>query len=250
MRTTTKIKIGLAILAVIGIAYTAHRMPLGKMMLDFVEWVRAQGALGVVVYVAVYIIGTILVLPATPLTVVGGFLYGAVLGTVLVAPASVLGATISFVVARNYARDWVKKKISKYPRFDAIDRAVGRQGFKMVFLMRLQPIFIPFAVLNYLLGLTRVRLRDYVFGSFLGMLPAITLVVYVGSAIQNLTRLFHGQLPNAGVWQQVLFWGGLCATIALVVIVTRITRQALQDELGVAEQPAATAAVSAGAVGE
>lgn len=242
MKTTTKILMGLVILAAIALAFAAHRLPLGKMMLDFVEWVRAQGALGAVIYIVVYIIGTILVLPATPLTVAGGFLYGAILGTLLASPASVLGAAISFIVARTFAREWVAKKINKYPRFEAIDRAVGRHGFKMVLLMRLQPIFIPFAMLNYALGLTRVRLRDYVLGSFLGMLPATALLVYVGSAIQNLTKLFHGRLPNAGVWQQVLFWGGLGATIGLVIITTRITRQALQNELASEAEPAAAPA--------
>ena len=87
-------------------------------------------------------------------------------------------------------------------------------------------------MMNYALGLTRVRLRDYVLASWLGMLPATVLYVYLGSIVQDVARLVHGQLPSAGPWARVLLWGGLAGVVVLVLIVGRIARQALQTQLG------------------
>jgi uncharacterized membrane protein YdjX (TVP38/TMEM64 family) len=117
-----------------------------------------------------------------------------------------------------------------------MDRAIARSGFKIVLLMRLDPVFLPFAVLNYALGLSRVRLRDYVFASWIGMLPATTLYVYLGSSVKNIADLLQGKLPSTGFWPQFLFWGGLVAAGILVYILTRIAHQALRAEME-PEQP-------------
>jgi uncharacterized membrane protein YdjX (TVP38/TMEM64 family) len=172
-----------------------------------------------------------LFVPETLLTAGSGFLYGPVYGTLLVAPASVLAASVSFLLTRSVARDWVARHVARSPRFAAIDHGVGKHGFKIVLLIRLQPVFLPFAVLNYGLGLTRVRLRDYILASGIGMLPINILYVYLGSAIHDLTRLVRGNLQRGGPWEQVVFWGGLVATALLVLAMGHIARQALRREL-------------------
>ena len=120
--------------------------------------------------------------------------------------------------------------MEKHPRFAAIDEAIGESGFKIVFLLRLSPIF-PFNLLNYALGVTRVRFRDYVIASLLGMLPGTFLYVYLGSLVTNASELLSGKRPEAGIWGQVLYWGGLAATLLVTVLITRIARKALDRAL-------------------
>lgn len=222
--------VGLVFLAAAA-ALAAAFLPLKDWVAVFLVWIRGFGGAGAVVYALVYVAGTVLLVPGTALTAGAGLLYGPVIGVLLVSPASVAGATLAFVIGRYFARGWVESKLAKYPRFSAIDRAVERRGFKVVLLLRLQPVFLPFAVLNYALGVTGVRLRDYVLASWLGMLPATILYVYLGSAVRNISDLAEGKFPETGVWGHLLFWGGLAATVGLVVVAGRIARSALQREL-------------------
>ncbi len=230
MKTGSRIAGALALLCAVLVA--AYFFPLSVWIAGFVKWVASLGALGAVVYALVYVAGTVLLVPGTILTAGGGFLYGPLLGVLLVSPASVAGATFSFLLSRSFAREWTQRRVARYPRFDVLDRAIAKQGFKIVLLMRLEPIFVPFAMLNYALGLSRVRLRDYVLASWLGMLPATTLYVYLGSSALNIAELVQGKAPATGFWHQALFWGGLLAAAILVFVLTRVARQALRQELG------------------
>jgi uncharacterized membrane protein YdjX (TVP38/TMEM64 family) len=224
-----RILLGLALLVALGVA--AWFAPAREWSIAFIRYVQNLGFIGFLLYAMAYVVGTVLLFPGTLLTVGSGFLYGPVWGTVLVSPASVAGATIAFILSRSFARDWIAAKVQKYPRFAAIDRAVGRHSFKAVLLLRLQPINLPFALLNYALGLTSVKLRDYVLASWLGMLPATILYVYAGSVVRDLASVFRGGFSQGASWQRLLFWGGLVATAALVVFLTRLARRALEEEM-------------------
>jgi uncharacterized membrane protein YdjX (TVP38/TMEM64 family) len=123
------------------------------------------------------------------------------------------------------ARDWIERKVAVHPRFRALDAAVAGQGFKIVLLTRLSPVF-PFNLLNYAFGLTRVSFRDYVLGSCIGMLPGTILYVYIGSTIGALADVVAGKIDRSPA-QQALFYAGLAATLAVTVVVTRTARRAL-----------------------
>lgn len=226
----------LAFLLVAAFAASLVFLPLRDWTVWLIEGVRGLGAIGVAVYAIVYIAAAVLVFPASLLTLAAGFLYGPLWGTLLVSPVSVAAATLSFLLGRSVAREWIKRRIEQNARFSAVDTAVGANGLKVVFLLRLSPIF-PFSILNYALGLTRVRLRDFILASFIGMLPGTFLYVYLGSSVANLAALASGKAASGGPWEHVLFWGGLAATILVVVLVTRTARQALNRSL---EQPAVT----------
>jgi len=215
-----------AIALVAGLVTAALTLPIDDWLLALVGWVRAVGAAGVAVYAAVYVTATLLLLPGSALTAGAGFAYGPLWGALLVSPVSVLAATLAFVLGRTVARDWVARRVSRAPRFAAVDEAIGHSGFKIVLLLRLSPLF-PFNLLNYGLGLTRVRLRDYVLGSFLGMLPGTALYVYLGSLVTSASELLSGKSSGAGALGQALYWVGLAATIAVTVLVTRVARRAL-----------------------
>lgn len=201
-------------------------LPVNQWALLLVEWIQGAGALGVVVYALAYILATLVLLPGSILTAGAGFAYGPVWGTLLVSPVSVLAATLAFALGRTLARNWVSRRMKQHPRFAAINEAIGQSGFKIVFLLRLSPIF-PFNLLNYALGLTRVRLPDYVVASLLGMLPGTFLYVYLGSIVTNASELLSGRQRAAGVWGQLLYWGGLVATVVVTLLITRIARKAL-----------------------
>lgn len=226
----TRHRIGIALALVAGIVAAAYFLALATWLTAFVEWVRGLGAIGALVYAFVYAAGTVLLVPGLALTLGSGFLYGPLLGVLIVSPASVLGATISFLLARSFAREWTRKRIARHPRFEIIDRAIGKHGFKIVFLLRLEPIF-SFVFLNYALGLTRVRLRDYVLASWLSMLPATVLYVYLGSSLKNITDLLEHKVPMPGRWHEILVWGSLAAAAILVYVLTRIGREAVRKEL-------------------
>ncbi len=235
MKTRTKVLI--FSLLVIAVILGAKFFPLSLWLNHFLEWVRILGFWGALLYFFVYVAGTVLFVPGTALTLGSGLLFGLLWGTLLVSLASVSGATIAFLIARSFGREWTRRRIERYPKFKIMDRAIGENGFKLVLLMRLQPVFLPFAILNYALGLTRVRLRDYVLASWIGMLPATTLYVYVGTSVKSISDLVQGRVPPADHWHQLLFWGGLVLSAVLVAIFARIAKQALQSHLGSENEP-------------
>ena len=232
-----KLLIAAAILAVV--VYAVKTLNLGARLQAATEYIRGLGAAGIVVYFGLYIVAT-LVGVATPLTMVAGVIYGVAGGVAIVSPASVTAATIAFLLGRFVLRSTVEKKVSQNPKFAAIERAVGKNGFKIVGLVRLSPVF-PFTLLNYGLGLTPVKLRDYVLASWLGMLPGTLLYVYLGYAVGDVGAIFAGKAaaaPTADATffelhgKKVLLAVGLAATIAVTTYVTKIARRALAEELG------------------
>jgi uncharacterized membrane protein YdjX (TVP38/TMEM64 family) len=208
----------------------ANALPFLQWMVDFIHWAKGMGVTGGAIYAVFYIVGTALFFPGLPLTLGAGFLYGAVIGTLVVSPASVVGATLAFLIARYVARDWVTRRLKKYPQAAAIDRAIEKNGFKAVVLLRLQPV-LPFNILNYALGLTSIRLRDYMLASWIGMFPATVLYVYLGSIMNDISDLLRGR-PNSGIAGRLLLWGGLAAIVVLVWWLGRIAKKALREEMG------------------
>ena len=208
----------------------ASALPFLQWMVDFIHWAKGMGAAGGAIYAVFYIVGTALFFPGLPLTLGAGFLYGAIIGTLVVSPASVAGATLAFLIARYVARGWVTRRLKKYPQAAAIDRAIEKNGFKAVVLLRLQPV-LPFNILNYALGLTSIRLRNYMLASWIGMFPATVLYVYMGSVINDISDLLRGR-PNSGIAGRLLLWGGLAAIVVLVWWLGRIAKKALREEMG------------------
>ncbi len=196
----------------------------------FAAWVEARGALGWGIFVAAYALAVVAFVPGSLLTLAGGALFGLALGTALVFVAAVLGSALAFLVARYLARPAVEGWIRDNPRFAAIDRAIGGQGRRIVFLLRLSPAF-PFSFLNYALGVTRVRFGDYLLAS-IGMLPATLLYVYYGKVAGEVASLAAAGPAERGPAEYVVLGLGLAATLAVTVLVTRIARRALREATG------------------
>ncbi len=200
-------------------------LPVRQWFMEFENYVKSLGAVGPVVVVLVYVLCTVLFIPGSALTIGAGTLFGLKTGFVVVMLGANLGALCSFLLARTFLREKVAAWAAANPKFRSLDQAIGRQGFKMVLLTRLSPVF-PFVLLNYFLGLTAVRTGTYVLANLIGMLPATFLFVYIGAAARD---ALAGQSATVDSYQQILKYVGLAATVAVVVIVTRIARKALRE---------------------
>jgi len=209
-------------------------------LLVLVSWIRDAGWHGVGVFMLAYILATVGFVPGSVLTLGAGFAYGVGAGTAIVWVAANLGAALAFLLGRTLARNWIAARVATNPRFAAIDRAVGRNGFKIVLLTRLSPVF-PFNLLNYAFGLTQVSLRDYLLGSVVGMLPGTIMYVYLGSLITSLSELAAGH-PTGSRAQYIFYFAGLGATVLVTLYVTKLSRRALSSVEQQGPTPGADAA--------
>jgi uncharacterized membrane protein YdjX (TVP38/TMEM64 family) len=196
----------------------------------FAGWVDGLGAWGPVAFVAGYALATVAFVPGSLLTLGAGALFGLVRGTLLVLVGATLGASAAFLISRHVARSAVERRLAGDARFAAIDRAIGAEGRRIVLLLRLSPAF-PFNLLNYALGLTRVRFADF-FVASAGMLPGTLLYVYYGKVVGDVTRLASGERAERGPAYYGLLALGLVATIVVTTLVARTARRALDQATG------------------
>jgi uncharacterized membrane protein YdjX (TVP38/TMEM64 family) len=180
-----------------------------------------------VAFVVGYILATVAFIPGSLLTLAAGAIFGIALGTVTVFAGAVLGSAAAFLLARTVARAAIERRIEGDARFAAIDEAVARDGRRIVFLLRLSPAF-PFNLMNYALGLTRVRFVDYLVAS-VGMLPGTLLYVYTGKLAGEVAVAAGGAAPPRGAGYYAVLGLGLLATLAVTVLVTRTARRALTE---------------------
>ena len=192
-------------------------------------WIAAWRGDAAVPFVLFYAFIAVVLLPDSLLTIAAGALFGLARGLILVSIGSMLGATAAFFLGRSLARDWVRRRTERWPKFRALDRAIAQHGFWVVFLTRLSPI-IPYGLLNYAYGITTVRVRDYLLASWIGMLPGTLLYVYAGTAAANLAEVIRGTTP-IGRQSNILLWLGLLATIAVIGLLTYFARRELAREL-------------------
>jgi uncharacterized membrane protein YdjX (TVP38/TMEM64 family) len=197
---------------------------------QFAQWVDSLGFWGPLVFILGYAAAAVAFVPASLLTLAAGAIFGIGRGVGYVFIAAVLGSAAAFLVSRYLARDAIEQRVARNPRFAAIDRAVGAQGRKIVFLLRLSPVF-PFNLLNYGLGLTRVRFRDYLMAS-VGMLPGTFLYVYYGKLAGDVAALAGGAGAQKDARYYTVLGIGLVATVIVTTLVTRIARRALREATG------------------
>ena len=223
MRTAKKLFVAFLIIDIVAAIFF---LPFRDWFAGFENYIRGLGSLGPIAVALAYVLTTVLLIPGSAITIGAGTLFGLKTGFLVVLAGANLGALCAFLLARTLLRDKVARWAEGNPKFRSLDRAIGQQGFKMVFLSRLSPAF-PFTLLNYLLGLTAVRTGSYVLANLFGMLPGTFLYVYIGAAARD---AFAGQTDGStDFYQQILKYVGLLATVAVVVIVTRIARKALRD---------------------
>lgn len=229
VRVTSLVTIGVCLVLIV------RRLPLSSLAADLEGWVRGLGVWGPLAYAAVYVVAVVALVPASAMTLAAGAIFGPLVGTAVVSAGSTLGAALAFLIARHLARDAVARRVRRYPRFDAIDRAIGEGGWKVVALLRLSPA-VPFNLQNYLYGLTRVRFWPCVLTSWVAMLPGTLMYVYLGHAGRaGLEAASGGGTRTPARWAMLGI--GLAATVAVTLYVTRLARKALSERSTVQAPP-------------
>ncbi len=229
MKLALRIGIGVALLA--GIVILVRVLPVGEWLGQFQAWVTGLGRLGYLLYALVYAVCCVLFVPASVLTLGAGAIYGVARGAGVVLVGATLGATLSFLLARTVLRAKVEGMTAGNARFRALDRAIGKEGAKIVFLVRLAPVF-PFTYINYAFGLTGVRTAPYVLASFFGMIPGTFAYVYLGSAAANAAT---GEMDAT---RKIIQIAGAVVALIVTIFVARIATRAIR-QAGVDEQAGA-----------
>lgn len=197
----------------------------GQYVLPFARWVHGLGACGPIAFILTYTVVEIFLIPASALTLAAGALFGFAAGSVYAFVGAMLGSLSAFFMGRYVVRPIVKRRLQGDGRFEMIDSAAARGGIKLVALLRLSPV-LPYTVLNYALGVTRIGARDYIIGTFF-ILPGTLVYTYYGTVIANLTGLSSGAHRGAAFY--ILMAAGVAATIAVVVVIARLANQQLRE---------------------
>jgi uncharacterized membrane protein YdjX (TVP38/TMEM64 family) len=205
-------------------------LPVQQWLTSFNDWVGQMGTVGILVFIVVYALATVLLAPGSILTIGAGFAFGLWKGFLAAWTGAILGASFAFLVARFVARDKIESIAKRNEKFRKIDNAIGKQGAKLIFLLRLSPV-IPFNLSNYFYGLTAVKFWLYVLASWIGMMPGTFLYVYIGAASKAAVAAATGGEAVKHGWQYWTFLGvGFVATIVVTIWVTKIARDALKSQ--------------------
>uniref|UniRef100_A0A3N7FLR0 VTT domain-containing protein n=1 Tax=Populus trichocarpa TaxID=3694 RepID=A0A3N7FLR0_POPTR len=210
------LRITIFLLLVAAAVFAFFTLPVEKILKDFLLWVEQDlGPWGPLVLAIAYIPLTILAVPASVLTLGGGYLFGLPVGFVADSIGATVGAGAAFLLGRTIGRSFVVSKLKDYPKFSSVAIAIQKSGFKIVLLLRLVPL-LPFNMLNYLLSVTPVPIGEYMLASWIGMMPITLALVYIGTTLKD---------------RWVLIVLGLVVSVVLMFCVTKVAKSALDKAL-------------------
>ncbi|KAG8078697.1 hypothetical protein GUJ93_ZPchr0007g5952 [Zizania palustris] len=210
-----------------GAAGYVYKDQINTFLTQFSGFIDGHGPAGYALFVLVYAGLEVLAIPAIPLTMSAGLLFGSVTGTIFVSISSTLAAAVAFLIARYFARERILKLVKGNKKFLAIDKAIGENGFKVVTLLRLSPL-LPFSLGNYLYGLTSVKFLPYVLGSWLGMLPGSWAYVSAGAFGRAIIQ-DESEIGLGGSRQLLTLVIGLLFTAIAATYVTRLAKDAVKE---------------------
>ncbi|KAJ0979631.1 hypothetical protein J5N97_015105 [Dioscorea zingiberensis] len=223
-------RVSLMLLLIAAIVAAFVTLPVEQILQDFLVWVKQNlGLWGPLALAIAYIPLTVLAVPASILTLGGGYLFGLPLGFIADSFGATIGAAAAFLLGRTIGRSYVISKLKDYPKFEAVAIAIQRSGFKIVLLLRLVP-FLPFNMLNYLLSVTPVSIGEYMMASWLGMMPITLALVYVGTTLKDLADVTHGW-SEVSTTHIVFIILGFVISVILMVCVTKVAKTSLEKAL-------------------
>ena len=214
--------VAVAAIAIALLVVLFRTLPIADWLGRFQSWVHDLGFAGYVLYALVYAACCVLFVPASILTLGAGALYGLGVGVGVVLVGATLGATLSFLLARTLLRRRIESMTQGNALFRALDRAIGKEGAKIVFLVRLAPIF-PFTYINYAFGLTGIPTASYVVASFFGMIPGTFAYVYLGSAAAGAAS------GDADATRKVIQIAGAVFALVVTIFVARLATRAIRE---------------------
>ena len=226
MSNTKKI---LSIVVLLVLVLLAVLMPVQSWLSALYQWSQMNQGLAVLAFMVLIVLGMVIMVPVSIQAMAAGFTFGLGKGFLVMWLAGLAGFAAAFLVGRSLARHWIETWVTKRPEFAAVDKAIHQTGLMVVILTRLSMI-LPYNLLNYSLGLTAVRLRDYLIGSAIGMVPGIFLFVFIGAGATDIAAILSGEL-QLGDYDLLIGGIGLLAVATVVVLITRVAQKALKEEL-------------------
>lgn len=227
---SSALKIVLFFLLLAAVATACISLPIEKKLKDFLLWVKQNlGPWGPPVLAIAYVPLTVLAVPASVLSLGGGYLFGLPVGFVADSIGATIGATAAFLLGRTIGRSFVISKLKNYPKFQAVAIAIQRSGFKIVLLLRLVPL-LPFTILNYLLSVTPVHIGEYMLATWLGMMPITFALVYVGTTLKDISDVKHGW-SEMSTTRLVYMALGFGVSVILLAFITKIAKASLDKAL-------------------
>ncbi|MDA8870915.1 TVP38/TMEM64 family protein [Rhizobiaceae bacterium] len=218
----TKIIIGVVALAALIVAY--RLLPISDWVESFRQWIEGLGPVGWVVFVVVYALTTFVLVPGSVLTLAAGVAFG-LWGFPLVILGATLGSSLAFIAARYVFHDRVQEKVAAYPKFEAVNRAIGEEGWRVVGLLRLSPA-LPFSLQNWFLGLTPVGFWPAQIATFFGIMPGTLLYVWIGSLGGEAASGGSGETSTL---KYLVFGAGILATLVVTILVTKKAKAKLAE---------------------
>lgn len=207
-----------------------YSLPIEHYLKDFLLWVKEDlGPWGPIVLAVAYVPLTVLAVPASVLTLGGGYLFGLPVGFIADSIGATIGATAAFMLGRTIGRPFVMSKLKNYPKFQAVAIAIQKSGFKIVLLLRLVPL-LPFNMLNYLLSVTPVDVGSFMLATWLGMMPITFAFVYVGTTLKDLSDVTHGW-SKVSTTRWIFILSGLMTSAVLIMCIMKIAKASLDKAL-------------------
>ena len=201
---------------------------MSEWLADIVLRITQLGPWAPVLFVLIYVVGTVLLAPSFFLTVAAGAMFGVWRGSIVVFIGASLGASSVYALVSPMAESRWLARITRDRRVAAVRNAVAGEGVWLMFLLRLSPL-IPFNILNYTLALSAVRYRDFAFG-FLGMIPAIFMYTYYGKVVGDFAALAAGVAPPRGPEYYALLAVSLVAIVISTTMIARAARRAVERQ--------------------
>lgn len=217
---------GLAVAAGV-LAWLTHHYPVLEFIVRLQQKIGAMQFWGAVLYPLLYGACNVLLLPGGVLAIGSGLFFGIWWGFALNLVGNVGGAAVAFFLSRQFGRGWVARKFLKRRKWVALDEAIAREGWKIIFLSQVHPLF-PSSLLNYLYGITRIRFGTCMLWVALGQAPGLFLYAYFGTMAQYGLRIWQGKThPHAS--EYVIWLGGLALTFLATTALARIALRTLAE---------------------
>ena len=217
---------GLVLVLTVG-AWAVQQFPVTHYLTRAQEKVGAMQFWGAVLYPLLYAACNVLLLPGGILAIGSGFFFGLWWGFFLNLTGNVTGAALAFLISRKLGRGWVEKRFLRHRKWVALDAAIAREGWKIIFLSQVHPLF-PSSLLNYLYGITRIRFGTCMLWIALGQAPGLFLYAYLGTLGQLGLKILRGKthpLPH----EYALWIAGLIATLAITMHLARLALKILAE---------------------
>jgi uncharacterized membrane protein YdjX (TVP38/TMEM64 family) len=219
---------GVILLMIVGLIWARQVFPFADLLAAVQQRVMRWGAWSAIGYPLLYACCNVLLLPGGILSLGGGFFFGLWWGFLIILVGNVAGAALSFFLSRFAGRRWLGRKLQRHPTFKALEPAVRREGWKIILLSQLHPLF-PTSLLNYLYGLTNIRFRTCMLWVAIGQAPGLFLYAYLGTLGQLGLNLFRGK-THPQTFEYFIWGGGFVSLVLLIILVRRIAQGLLDRQ--------------------